>query len=93
MFVTHDYKCHSCGHYEYDVFIKRSDMHAFACPECGETMTIKPSAPKIDWDALARGDNASPEAIRHFERKRAQQKSKEEKSMREHGDRGRTPGA
>lgn len=92
-FIVHDYKCDECEDRLEDHFVRRSEMEKVPCPSCGNTMRILPCKTRVDWDSLARGDNASPEAIRHFERKRKQQAAKESKSMKEHGDRGRTPGS
>lgn len=39
------------------------------------------------------GEGASPEAIKKFEKMRREQRAKEEKSQREHGDYGPSPGA
>jgi hypothetical protein len=52
-----------------------------------------PACPKIDWDALAKGDSASPEAIAHFDRKHKQQAAKEAKAKLDHGDYGKAPGS
>lgn len=93
MYIVHDYKCGSCGTELANEFVRRDKMHEVPCPGCGDNMKILPCSPRIDWDALAKGNNASPEAIRHFERKRAQQKRYEEKHLKEHGDRGKAPGA
>ena len=92
-FVVHDYKCHSCNIYELDAFVRRSEMHEVPCPECGGNMSILPCAPNLDWDSLAMGENPSPEALAHWQRKRKQQQVKEEKTKRDHGDYGKAPGA
>ena len=81
MFIKHDYKCFGCGHIELDVFLRRSEMHEYPCPECGDNMSILPCAPNLDWDALAMGSGASPEAVSHFERKRKQQKREEKQQL------------
>lgn len=92
-FVVHDYKCDHCELYERDQFVRRSEMYEIPCPECGENMRILPCIPKIDWDALAMGESASPEAIAHFERKHKEQAKLEERRKLEHGDYGKTPGS
>lgn len=92
-FIVHDYLCDKCEVYELDQFVRRSEMHEVPCPECGENMRILPCAPNLDWDSLAMGANASPEAIRHWEKKRLDQKAREEKAYRENGDYGKRPGA
>jgi len=93
-FLVFDYKCENCGNEVIGKVVRseeKDDVHCNACHEA--LMTRQVSAPKLDWDSLARGENASPEAIRHFDKKRKQQRAKEEKSMREHGDYGPRPGA
>lgn len=42
---------------------------------------------------MALQDGATETSIAHFERIHQQQKAKEEKSMREHGDYGKAPGS
>lgn len=49
------------------------------CPSCGNTMSILPCAPNLDWDSLAMGDSASPEAISHWEKKKAEKAEQERK--------------
>lgn len=78
-FIRHDYKCFFCLHTEPDMFVRKSEMHHQGCPNCGNNMSILPCAPKVDWDALAMGDSASPEAIRHWEKKKRQKLEQEKK--------------
>ena len=54
-------------------------MHEQSCPSCDNTMAILPCAPNIDWDTLAMGDSASPEAIAHFDRKHREKAAQEKK--------------
>lgn len=42
-------------------------------------MSILPCAPNLDWDSLAMGDSASPEAISHWEKKKAEKAEQERK--------------
>ncbi len=93
-FLVFDYKCPSCGHEEIGKVVKSHEKDDVNCPACSKDMMQRQvAAPNLDWDSLARGENASPEAIRHFNKKRKQQREKETKSMREHGDYGPRPGA
>jgi len=72
-----DYKCDTCLFAE-ERFVRDADDEVL-CRKCGNQARRMPCAPKLDWDALAKGDNASPEAIRHFERKRKQKLEQEQK--------------
>lgn len=93
-FIVFDMKCRSCDHQVDDVFMRRSEVDDDRpCPVCGDNMVRLPPRPNLDWDALAMGESASPEAIRHWEKKRAARQKKEEKAKREHGDYGPASGA
>lgn len=92
-YVVFDMRCRSCDTRVDDVFMKRSEMDDQVCPECGDNMLRLPPRPNLDWDSLAMGESASPEAIRHWERKRKARQTKEEKSKRDHGDYGPAAGA
>jgi len=93
--LVFDYVCTECGSEYYDLFVKSTEMDNQLCDNnnCHTVLTKKIPKTQLDWDALAQGDGASPEAIRHWEKKRKQQKTKEEKSKREHGDIGKHPGS
>jgi hypothetical protein len=91
--IVFDYTCTNCGNVESDKFVQRSEMDQVHCDECDYLMSRLPAAPHLDWDSLAMGSSASPEAIAHWVRKHQKQKAKEEKSLREHGDYGPRPGA
>lgn len=71
----------------------KSDVFQLPCPKCGETANRILSCPRIDKTAMALQDGATETSLKHFERTHQQQKAKEEKSMREHGDYGKAPGA
>ena len=91
---TYNYTCPSCGHQE-DIFVMKVSLRGEqACGECGErTNQVVRTAPQPHWTSLAMGEGASPEAIKKFEKMRREQRSKEEKTKREHGDYGKAPGA
>lgn len=92
-YIVYDYTCPACTYKLDDHFVKRANMDSVECPECGENMRRLPSVPNLDWDSLAMGDSASPEAISHWERKHKQRKAQEAKSKAEHGDYGPAAGA
>ena len=90
---TYNFTCPACGHEE-DIFCKVSERGSQSCGECGsETRQVIRQAPRPHWTSLAMGDSASPEAIKKFEKMRREQRAREERSMREHGDYGKSPGA
>jgi hypothetical protein len=90
--IVIDTECPDCGHRDEDM-IRRGSTDPLVCKACNGVTRRVPSAPKVDWDALAQGEGASPEAIRHFERKHKQQTEREKKIHAEHGDYGSRPGA
>ena len=93
-FLVFDYRCSACGMLHKDKFVKSSEKELQPCDECKGTMTIvHTEACNLDWDSLAMGDSASPEAIRHFDKKRIDRAAKESKTYREHGDYGVRPGS
>ncbi|MDJ0764845.1 MAG: zinc ribbon domain-containing protein [Myxococcota bacterium] len=89
---VYDYECRDCRITFYDKLVRDEEKDDIKCP-CGKTLWRLPALAKIDWDSLARGDNASPEAKSHFARKRRQQKTRETRAKVEHGDYGSRPGA
>lgn len=90
--ILHDYRCTECGLVE-ERFVKVDDT-IIACNRCsGAAQRITLKAPNPDWAGLAMGSTASPEAINRFERVHKQQRDKEEKTFREHGDYGPAAGS
>ena len=90
---TYDYRCPDCEA-EDERFVKVSERNDQECGECGATLRqIIKKAPAPHWTSLAMGAGASPEAIKKFETMRRDQRAKEEKSKREHGDYGKAPGS
>lgn len=90
---TYNFTCPACGHKD-DIFCKVSERQDQTCGECGEpTNQVVRTPPQPHWTSLAMGENASPEAIKMFNKMRREQKAKEEKTFREHGDYGKAPGA
>ncbi len=90
--ILHDFRCDSCGHVE-EHFVPKETV-LVPCTECGVGLSYRVilSAAKLHWAALAQGKYAGTTAIDRFERVHAQQKAKEEKSWKEHGDYGPAPG-
>jgi len=89
--ILHDYRCESCGVVQ-ERFVKAEEV-VVGC-DCGGIATrVILTAPQPDWAGLAMGDSASPEAIDRFERVHKQQRDKEAKTFKEHGDYGPAPGS
>ena len=86
-----DFRCKACDH-EFEELVK-PDVFRIQCPKCSETALRIISCPRIDKTAMAIQDGATETSLRHFERIHLQQKAKEEKSYREHGDYGKSPGS
>lgn len=89
--ILFDFRCKQCKR-EFEELVK-SDVFRIQCPKCNGTALRIISPIRIDKTALALTEGASPESLRHFERIHQQQKAKEEKSKREHGDYGKAPGS
>jgi putative FmdB family regulatory protein len=86
-----DWRCKACNH-EFEELAK-SDVFQIQCPKCSEKALRIISCPRIDKTAMALQDGATETSIRHFERIHQSQKAKEERSHREHGDYGKSPGS
>ena len=90
--ILHDYRCQECALVEERfVNVDETQVECAACGAVANRVTL--TAPKPDWAGLAMGANASPEAIKRFERTHTQQRDKELKHKREHGDYGPAPGS
>lgn len=86
-----DFRCKTCKH-EFEELVK-SDIFRIQCPKCSETALRIISCPRIDKTAMALQEGATETSLRHFERTHLQQKAKEEKCYRDHGDYGKSPGS
>lgn len=87
----YSYKCQSCGS-RFDELVRMDDRHTCTCNKCRETaqQVITP----VHFDAMSMGtDPSMPTFADKFERQMLQQKRKEEKAYKEHGDYGPAPGA
>jgi hypothetical protein len=93
-FLVFDYRCGGCGVLELGRFVRASEKDEQPCEGCKGSMTIvHTQAAHLDWDGLAKGSSASPEAIRHFHKKRKDRATKEGSTYREHGDYGKPAGS
>lgn len=90
---TYDYRCQQCGSVT-EALVKIADRdNPQACPECaGKATRALITPPRIDWLGLGYTSD-SPEFIDRMVKRGAEQKDKEERSMRDHGDYGPRPGA
>lgn len=87
----HDYRCLRCGQTA-EHFVPMGTQ-SVDCPNClGTAELVFLKVAKPDWLSLAQGSSASPEAIDRFEKMHKQQTAKEQKSLKDHGDYGTTPG-
>lgn len=89
----YDYRCHNCGNeFEGMSTIAQRDNPRI-CHKCGSwALKVITTPPKVDWLNMAY-TGESPEFADHLARRCKQQKEKEEKSIRDHGDYGPAPGA
>jgi hypothetical protein len=77
---------------EFEDLVK-PDIFQAQCPKCSSKANRIISPVRCDRTAMALSASAGPESIRHFERIHVQQRAKEEKSKRDHGDYGKAPGS
>lgn len=88
--ILFDFECAN-GHTTEELV--KSDVRQIQCPVCMETAERQISTPRIDRVAMALQEGATETSLRHFERIHQQQKVKEERSFRNHGDYGKSPGS
>jgi putative FmdB family regulatory protein len=86
-----DFRCKSCDAVFED--LAKSDVFQMPCPKCGQSANRIISCPRIDKTAMALQEGATETSIKHFDRLHQSQRAKEEKSFREHGDYGKSPGS
>lgn len=86
----YDYRCAN-GHVTEE---RRSfDEREIKCSECGaHSIRVFLTTPSLDYGRMAMGDGCAS-AIDRFDRMHREQRKKEEKSLREHGDYGPRPGS
>ena len=89
--ILFDFRCKKCEATFEDLV--KSDVFQAQCPKCGETARRIISCPRIDKYGMALQEGATETSLKHFERIHQQQKAKEERTMREHGDYGKAPGS
>lgn len=86
-----DFRCPN-GHV-HDDLVKQATTES-PCPVCEEVATkVILSAPNIAWNEMGSQRNAGPEFKARFDRVHREQKAKEAKCKKEHGDYGPRPGA
>lgn len=88
--ILFDFECREHGRFE---DLVNPQETATPCPQCGLAAPRQLSAPRIGHMQMATSASASPESIAKWDRAHRQQKAKEEKCEREHGDYGRPAGA
>lgn len=83
----HDFRCRDCGSI-HDALVKADElMHT--CPECnGMADRVILRAPGLNYLAMGTQENVSPEFQKRFDKIHSDQKAKEEKCIKEHGDYG-----
>lgn len=90
---TFNFTCKACGQKD-DIFCKISEREVQVCTACDNiTKQVVRQAPQPHWTSLAMGSSPSPEAVKKFDSMRRDQRIKEEKSMADHGDYGKSPGS
>jgi len=86
----HDFRCPQ-GHVTESR--EPSHMTEILCSQCdAKAERVFLAMPAFDYGRMAMGDGCST-AIDRFDRQHKEQRAKEEKSYREHGDYGPRPGA
>ena len=88
--ILFEFACTQCGHVFED--LTKPDMYWSKCPECMANAKRILSSPRINHQAMAGSDSASPETLRHFDKVHNQRKKIEEKRFADHGDYGKPAG-
>lgn len=88
----YSYRCTPCEE-QFDELQKMADHASCSCPSCGEPAKQVITAVHFDVMGMGTDPNGCPTFADKFEKQMLQQKRKEEKSYREHGDYGPAPGA
>lgn len=84
---VHDFRCRECKAV-HDALVKADEV-LHTCPECNAMADrVFLSAPTLNYSAMGAQKHVSPEFQDRFDKMHRQQKEKEEKSLREHGDYG-----
>lgn len=82
----HDYRCEA-GHVHEALVKWDEDSHE--CPECGQTAKrVFLKLAGLNYLAMGTQKHVSPEFQDRFDKLHRDQKAKEEKSLKEHGDYG-----
>ena len=86
-----DFRCTKCAE-TFEDMVKPSDYWV-ACPKCGGNARRSISPVRINHYSMAMSESASPGTLSKFDRLHQQQKAKEEKAYRDHGDYGKAAGS
>ncbi len=66
-----------------------SDTSSTPCPVCGSpSHRVFLTPPHLDWTGLAMGENAGPEFVDRWAKRREKETKRQEKCFEEHGDYG-----
>ena len=81
--ILHDYRCAN-GHIE-EHYVKSAELtHVCACGE--KSVRVILSCAKLDYGSMAMGESAGTTAIDRFEKQHKDQRKREEKFYKEHGE-------
>jgi hypothetical protein len=81
--ILHDYRCVN-GHVE-EHYVKSAELTRVC--HCGEkSVRVILSAAKLDYGSMAMGESAGTTAIDKFEKMHKDQRKREERFAKEHGD-------
>lgn len=86
-----DFRCTKCAAITESMV--KPGQYWVACSECGGNAQRILSPVRVNHYKMAISESASPASIRHFDRQHQQQKAKEEKTYRDHGDYGKAAGS
>lgn len=86
-----DFECSACKH----VFeeLVRSKEREQICPECGQLAKRTISPVRIDYTGIATSGDGMETSIDRFDHMHRQRRVIEERTYREHGDYGKSPGS
>lgn len=81
--IIFEFRCSDCN----TVFTElvRPDVYAASCPDCEGTGNRIVSAARIDWQAFAKGPNASEPAVDKWDKMRRKKMEIEQQKLKDHG--------
>jgi putative FmdB family regulatory protein len=87
----HDFRCTECNHV-HEALVHWKDKER-ECPECGNVARrVFLKLPELSYLTMGAQKHVSPEFQSRFDKMHRDQKAKEEKSLKEHGDYGPSHG-